>query len=259
MSPLDDLDAEARRLLADVDRRELDARLIGGMAVRILAGERLHPAYDRPVQDLDFVLTKRHRRDTAQLLQEAGYVPDEAFNALNGARRLLFHDTEHGRQIDVFVDSFAMCHELPLAERLTTRPGTLPAAEVLMTKLQIVSLNAKDRGDIFALLHSHEVAAGDDGAVNVARITQLTREDWGLQHTFELNLGRLREALPEQPLEPDDLRAVGGRIDALANAMEAAPKSRRWKVRARIGERKRWYEEPEEVDREGDRDPDPET
>jgi hypothetical protein len=195
----------------------------------------------------------------AQLLEESGYVPDEAFNALNGARRLLFHDPEHGRQIDVFVDSFAMCHELPLAERLSTRPGTLPAAEVLMTKLQIVSLNAKDRSDIFALLHSHEVAGHDDGAVNVERIAQLTRDDWGLQHTFELNLDRLREALPGQPLDDGDRAAVAGRIDALAGAMEAAPKSRRWKMRARLGERKRWYEEPEEVDREGDRDPDPET
>jgi hypothetical protein len=33
--------------------------------------------------------------------------------------------------------------------------------------------------------------------------------------------------------------------------MEAEPKSRGWKMRAKIGERKRWYELPEEVDREG--------
>jgi hypothetical protein len=30
-------------------------------------------------------------------------------------------------------------------------------------------------------------------------------------------------------------------------ALEAAPKSLRWRTRARIGERKRWYELPEEA------------
>jgi len=246
-----DLDDEARRLLTEVQRRDLDARLIGGMAVRILAGERLHPAYDRRVQDLDFVLTRKHAREAERLLAEAGYVPEEMFNALNGHRRLLFHDEHHGRQIDVFVDTFEMCHTLPLAERLGTRPQTLPAAEVLMTKLQIVHLNAKDRGDLYALLHSHEVAEHDDDAVNAARIAELTSNDWGLQRTFELNLERLREGLGEQPLEAEDLRALAQRIDRLADAMEQAPKSRKWKLRAKVGDRKRWYEEPEEVDRQG--------
>ncbi|HEY5143714.1 MAG TPA: hypothetical protein VII98_09445, partial [Solirubrobacteraceae bacterium] len=221
------------------------------MAVRILAGERLHPIYDRQVQDLDFVLAKRHTRDVERLLAEAGYVPEEQFNALNGHRRLLFHDDQHGRQIDVFVDSFEMCHVLPLTDRLTQRPGTLPAAEVLMTKLQIVHLNSKDRGDLYALLHSHDVTSHDEEAVNVDRIAELTGSDWGLQRTFELNLGRLREGLPGQALSPDELHVLARRIDAVADAMEQAPKSRKWKLRARVGDRKRWYEEPEEVDREG--------
>jgi hypothetical protein len=229
---------------------DLHARLIGGMAVRLLAGERLHPVYERDIQDLDFVLTKRHRRDAEGLLADAGYVPDQRFNALNGHKRLLFHDTVHGRQIDVFVDTFEMCHALPLSERLTHRPHTLPAAEILMTKLQIVRLNPKDRGDLYALLHSHDVADHDEEALNAERVAALTSNDWGLQRTFELNLERLREGLEEQPLDPEDLHEIARRIDALAEAMEQAPKSRKWKLRAKVGDRKRWYEEPEEVDRE---------
>ena len=251
-TPIDpDLDAEARRLLAEVERQELDARLIGGMAVRLLAGDRLHPAYDRHVLDLDFVLAKRHSREFDALLRDAGYAPEEQFNALNGHRRLLFHDDHHGRQIDVFVDSFDMCHSLPIAERLTVRPGTLPAAEVLMTKLQIVHLNPKDRGDLYAILHSHEVAGHDDDAVNADRIAELTANDWGLQRTFELNLERLRDALGVQPLDVAERQLLAQRIDALADAMEQAPKTRKWRLRAKVGERKRWYEEPEEVDRDG--------
>jgi hypothetical protein len=247
-----DLEREARRLLSAIEREGLDARLIGGMAILLLAGERLHPRFAREIQDLDFVITKKHRRGTEQLLTSSGYVPEAQFNALNGARRLLFFDETHGRQIDVFVDRFEMCHVLPLTERLTHRPHTLPAAEVLMTKLQIVQLNAKDRSDLYAILHSHDVADHDEQAVNAQRIAALTAEDWGLQRTFEINLDRLSAALSEEALDEESRDVIAGRIEALAAALDAAPKSRRWKLRARVGERKRWYEEPEEVDRDRD-------
>jgi hypothetical protein len=219
------------------------------MAIRILAGDRLHPAFERPIQDLDFILVKRHRREFDRLIIEAGYRPQERFNALHGARRLLYDDTDHGRQIDVFVDSFSMCHELPLAERIPVLPRTLPPADILMTKLQIVELNAKDRGDLYALLLSHELGHATDDAIDVERIVALSSNDWGLQHTFEINLGRLHEGLSEQPLSDPETRALRQRIDELGAAMDAAHKSRRWKLRAKVGERKQWYDEPEEVDR----------
>lgn len=251
MTPiLPDIAQEARRLLDAVEDANIDARLIGGMAVRLLAGERLRPAFEREIRDLDFVVAKRQGHRLGLLLESSGYLADEEFNALNGARRMLFHDVTHGRQIDVFVERFVMCHELPVARRLTQRADTLPATEVLMTKLQIVSLTAKDRGDLYALLDSHEVAAHDDGAVNPELVATLASEDWGLQHTFELNIGRLRDGLSTLTLPPDALASIARRLDEIEAAIANAPKSRKWKLRARIGERKQWYEEPEEVDRE---------
>jgi hypothetical protein len=44
-----------------------------------------------------------------------------------------------------------------------------------------------------------------------------------------------------------DREMVVKRIDALRDRIDREPKSRAWKLRARIGERKRWYETPEEV------------
>jgi hypothetical protein len=241
---------EARRLLDLIADQELDARLIGGMAVRLLAADDLDAAFIRDIADLDFVVSKRDARRLAALLEGAGYQGDEQFNALNGARRLLYLDRVNRRQIDVFVQTFVMCHELPIVQRLGDRADTLPAAEVLMTKLQIISLNAKDRGDLYAILATHDVAAHDDRAINAPRIASLASDDWGLQHTFELNLQRLRDGLPDLPLEAEAVATIAQRIDALATAIEVAPKSRKWKLRARIGERKQWYEEPEEVDRD---------
>lgn len=244
-----DIHAEAVRLLGAIEADGVAARLIGGMAIRLLAAERLHPAFARPIQDLDFVLRKHDRRAFDALITTAGYLPQERFNALHGARRLLYDDPVHVRQIDVFVDSFSMCHELPLAERITARAGTLPPADILMTKLQIVQLNEKDRGDLYALLLSQELANGDDDAIDVERIVALTANDWGLQHTFELNLARLRDGLADQPLTAQEQDAIAERVGLLSQALEQAPKTRRWKLRSRVGERKRWYEEPEEVDR----------
>lgn len=240
-----DLEVEARRLLAMIASRDLAIRLIGGMAVRLVAGDRLHPTFERPIQDLDFVVAAGDSKAAEALLSDAGYLADEQFNAFNGARRLLYIDLEHGRQIDVFVGSFEMCHELPLADRLVARAETLPAADLLMTKLQIVHLNAKDRGDLYALLDSQDI-----DALEVDWIADLTGNDWGLHHTFEINLARLQEGLAEQRLEPERAAGIEARIAAIDEAIQRAPKSRKWKLRARVGERKRWYEEPEEVDRE---------
>jgi hypothetical protein len=232
-----DLEREARRLLSAIEREGVDARLIGGMAILLLAGPRMHPRYTREIQDLDFVITKKHRRGTEQLLTAAGYVPEAQFNALNGARRLLFHDETHGRQIDVFVDRFEMCHVLPLTERLTRMPDTLPAAEVLMTKLQIVELNAKDADDARALLLEHELGTGHGDHVDVQYLGSLVAADWGLWRTVTGTLRQLA-ALRHEVAEP---------ALALVSAFDEVPKTRGWRMRARIGERKRWYELPDEV------------
>jgi hypothetical protein len=245
----DSLVEEASRLLAAAREREVPLRLLGGVAIQIMLGERMDERFQRESADLDFLTTKRSGRAVEELLASAGWQPERQFNALNGARRLLFEDAPSGHKIDVFVESFEMCHVLPLAERMSVREDTLPAAELAMTKLQVVSLNTKDRNDLYALLHALEVAEHDDDAINAVRISELTSSDWGLHHTFELNFARLRDGLAEVGLSEPEQATVRARIDALHEAIEQAPKSRGWRMRARIGERKRWYEEPEEVER----------
>ncbi len=239
---------EARRLLAAAGARGAPMRLLGGMGIRLLLGERMDPRFHREIEDLDFITTRRGSREVERLLGEQGWAPEERFNALHGHRRLLFHEPGGERKVDVFVETFEMCHSLPLAQRMEVGGETLPAAELAMTKLQIVKLNAKDIGDLYALLDALEVAEHDQDAINAARIAQLTGADWGLHHTFELNLARLMDEVGATLDEPSASR-VRQRIAALQRALQDAEKSRAWRLRARIGERKRWYEEPEEVER----------
>jgi len=238
---------EAQRLAAEAERRAIPTRLLGGVAIQLRSRGRVPPALQRSPADIDLISAKGSQPEVAALLQESGYRPDTAFNRLEGARRLLFHDDRNGRQIDVFVHEFEMCHTLPLHERLTLEPTTLPLAELALSKLQIVELNEKDRTDLYALLYAHAVGDEDGPAVNGQRVGELCAADWGLWRTCALNLERLRGALPAAPVSASERTTIEQRLGALERAMEEAPKTRRWRLRSRVGDRVRWFKTPDEI------------
>jgi hypothetical protein len=244
-----DVRDEALRLLDAADEAGLRIRVLGGVAIVLRNGDLLHPAFRRQIQDIDLATFKRDGRKVAEFLDTQGYEPNRTFNAMHGARRLLFYDEPNRRQIDVFVGTFEMCHQLPLEQRLELEPQTIPLAELMLTKLQIVKLNRKDANDLYSLLLAHEVADHDQDAINGAWIGELCGRDWGLYRTLQLNLERLASELSVPELTPSEVETIRGRIGQLEEAIERAPKSGKWKMRARIGDRVRWYEDPEEVEK----------
>lgn len=242
-----DVVEEAERLAAEAERQRVPLRLLGGVAIQLRSRGRIPAALLRRPQDIDVIAAKGAQPGLMALLEASGYRADTPFNRLEGARRLLFHDDPHGRQLDVFVHAFEMCHDLPLNERLELEPTTLPLAELALTKLQIVELNPKDRTDLYALLHAHEVGAADGAMVNSARVADLCAADWGLWRTCTLNLQRLRDGLGSIGLAPHEQLVIDARLEALEQAVEAAPKRRAWRLRARVGERVRWFKTPDEI------------
>jgi putative nucleotidyltransferase-like protein len=240
---------EAVRLLGAAQEAGLTVRMLGGMAIVLHVGELLHPAFRREIRDIDLATPKRESRKVSEFLDAQGYTPNKTFNAMHGARRLLFYDEPNGRQVDVFVGTFEMCHQLPLEQRLDVEPMTLPLAELVLTKLQIVKLNKKDAYDLYSLLLTHDVAEHDSETINAAWIAELCGRDWGLYHTVALNLERLRTELDVPELTTADLDTIRGRVEQLEEAIERAPKTGKWKLRARVGDRVRWYEDPEEVEK----------
>ncbi len=240
---------EGRELVLEAEQQGLEARLLGGVGIRLLLGSRFDAAFDRPHHDIDLFVRRRDARKLESLIAARGWEPARQFNALNGARRLLFREPAGGAQIDVFVEVFEMCHTLPLADGFAQPGPSLPGTELLMTKLQIVQLNEKDRDDCYALLYGCSIDSVEPAAIDPARIARLTGGDWGLHHTFELNLARLAADVGARRLPDGGAQKIGAGIAAVSDAIEAEPKSRGWRLRARIGERKLWYEEPEEVDR----------
>ena len=218
-------------------------RLLGGVAVNVRS-RGLPPALTRQYKDLDFATAKKSSGDLQKLLRDLGYEPHVGFNAMNGKERLLFYDNPNERQVDVFVSSFRMCHEIPLEKRLTVDEDTVPLAELLLTKLQVIEVNEKDVRDTVALFHEHALGDEDGASVNATRIAELCADDWGLWRTITANLRTVEVQVDHYDV---DRGRVTTRLTELQDRIEAEPKSRGWKLRAKIGERKRWYEIPEEV------------
>jgi hypothetical protein len=242
-----DVEAEARRLAARIQEAGVPLRLLGGLGIRLHAPGDMHPALARRYADIDLVCGRKAGRDTSRFLVASGYEANERFNAMNGSERMIFYDRPNARHIDLFVGSFRMCHALPLADRLDRDSPTLPPAELLLTKLQVVQLNAKDANDIIALLLDHDVTEDDDDAINAAYVAQLLAGDWGLWRTSRGSLERTREAVAQSDLSAEEQARVQARVERLWERAEREPKGLRWRSRARIGDSKRWYDEPDEI------------
>jgi hypothetical protein len=244
---LEDIVSEGERLLGLAASRGVPLRLLGGVAVRMKA-QGVPPSLAREYKDIDFAVTKKGGGAADKLLKDAGYEPHVAFNAMHARERGLYYDEANGRQVDLFIEAFRMCHEIPLGKRLEVETDTVPLAELMLTKLQIIEVNEKDIRDTVLLFYGHPVADHDDDAVNGAHIASLCADDWGLWRTITGNLERCRGHVGDYELPADDRERVEARFEALLQRIEDAPKSRGWRRRAKVGERKRWYELPEEVE-----------
>jgi hypothetical protein len=245
LEPLADPVAEGRRIAETAAERGIPLRVLGGVAVAMLCPSSRQPPLARKYADIDLATTASAKDQVVGLLKALGYIGDREFNMLHGHRRLYFWDERNQRQVDVFVDEANLCHRIDLKRRLEAVPLTLSLADLTVLKLQVVETNQKDYLDICAIFADHDLTA-DDSGVNFRHIAELTVSDWGLWRT----LGMVSEGSGRFALELPGFAAgetVAERLRRLRSALEEVPKSRGWKLRARVGDRKRWYELPEEV------------
>lgn len=257
--PSDEIEAEARRVVGLAVAAGLRVRLMGGIAVRILCPSAHRPPFAREYRDFDLVAHAKDVTALRRLLEAEGYVGDKLFNAIHGASRLMYAGPTGRWSVDIVIDQLVMSHTIELKDRLATDGLTLDLADLLLTKLQIWETNRKDLGDAACVLADHPLesvgrpvaAAGPDGApaaIDLVRIRSVLGADWGFCHTAERNLRAIADLVRQTPMT-DPPYPVEIQVTALLAAIDAAPKSLGWKARARVGERVRWYETPEEARR----------
>jgi hypothetical protein len=224
-------------------------KLLGGLAVRVLCPG--FPPRTRSGQDIDLACVSKERKGVAAHLEASGWEPDRRFNMLNGDRQMYF-TAPSGRPVDVMVDRLTMCHTLDFRPAFGRLPSTIDAIDLLLSKLQIVELNEKDAHDIVHLLAGVPLAGAGDGggaALDTGRFCKLLGADWGWWRTVTGNLAKLPALVSDKPglVPPDpaaDPLAAAAKLLGLA---ESAPKGMKWRLRANVGDRVRWYELPEEV------------
>jgi hypothetical protein len=242
---------EAMTLVRGASEAGHQLKILGGLGVRVLCPD--FPPRQRAGQDIDLACLGKSRRQVANHLEQAGCTPDKRFNNLNGDRQMYFN-APSGRPIDVMVNRLAMCHTLDFRPSFGSVSATLDPADLLLSKLQIIELNAKDAHDIFHLLSG--VRVGPDANplarpfIDPDRFGSVLSGDWGWWRTVTGSLNKLPGLLSEQP----GLAPPYPKYDPLTQAKqllevaETVPKGLKWKTRARVGDRVRWYELPEEVD-----------
>jgi hypothetical protein len=224
--------SEGVALVQSAQREGTTLRLLGGAAVVVHSSGVPY----REIGDLDAVTGRKDVKGLTALLQQRGYEAQTRFNALHGDRRLIYYGPEG--KLDVFIERFEMCHRLALGPRLALDSPTIPVSDLLVTKLQVVELNEKDARDLAELLRHHALGAGDGDHFDTEYLGALVGDDWGLWRTLTGTLDRLPVLVPD----------VGEQAAALRRVLDEAPKGRRWRMRARVGERKRWYELPDDLE-----------
>jgi hypothetical protein len=161
---------------------------------------------------------------------------------------MLFVHPDETYDIDVFLDVFPMCHELNFLGRLELDTYTIPLPDLVLSKLQVIQLNEKDVRDTLTVIYDHEVRESKDREVlDIGYITKICGNDWGWYKTITTNLDEVLR-LSDKYLDSDEMKQITQkRLHQLKDAIESTPKSTKWKLRAKIGERVRWYELPEDM------------
>jgi hypothetical protein len=243
------LETEADRILDVAGKAGLTLRLVGSVAIlRRCPKHAALVSSDRIYRDIDFAGRKKEARDLHALLNRLGYVEDREVFVVSEGARAIFASAANSLHVDVFYEKLDFCHAIPLEDRLQIDAPTLPLAELLLGKMQIVKITEKDFVDMIALLLEHKLGEGDRDILNVARIAKLCAEDWGLWRTTTMNLEKLRRFADSHPKLDDEQRArLVAQVGALQRSLDAEPKPLAWRLRARIGERVKWYNDVEEV------------
>ncbi len=240
----------AANLVEEAQKRGATIRLLGAVAFSLHC-----PTYSnfqekagRHFTDLDFAAYFKDSESTRKTLEKFNFVEDREVAVVYARSRLIYNHPTNGLHIDVFFDKLDFCHPMPWNGLLHIDSPTIPLAELLLEKMQIVQINEKDIIDTIMLTREHPLGDSDQEMINKKRILDLCANDWGWWRTVTMNLNKVIQiARGYTWLMEEDRQVVTGRIQELLAAIDAAPKSLKWKARSKIGDRVKWYNEVHEV------------
>jgi hypothetical protein len=241
---------ELHRIIDASGKAGLLLRVIGSLAFQLHCPQYgyLQQAMGRAYTDIDFGGYRRQAKEVKALMSGLGYVEEQEVFIVSEGNRSIFNHTTNGLHVDVFYDKLDFCHEISWNNRLEVDSPTIPLAELLLEKMQIVKINEKDVIDTIMLLLEHPLGNADDQTINIALVAQLCAKEWGLWRTTSMNLEKVRKLAQGYPqLKDQEKQHVAGQVQKVLDRMDAEPKPLAWRLRARVGDRVKWYKDVDEV------------
>jgi hypothetical protein len=242
-------ETEGDRLVALADGQGIALRLLGALAFakRCPRHAYLQETLRREYTDIDFAGYGKQASQIKALLPREGYVEDTLMYVESEGSRMVLNHPVTGLHLDVFLDKLDFCHTIPWKGRLETHDATIPLAEMLMQKMQIVQINEKDIIDTIMLLLEHPLGDEDGDVINVGLVARVCAKDWGWWRTLTMNVDKVRQAAGAYELGPEERDRVVAQADAILQRIDGEPKSIGWKMRAKVGDRKKWYRDVGEL------------
>lgn len=241
---------ELKRIVEASNQAGITLRVIGSLAFQMHcpAYGYLQQAMGRAYTDIDFAGYRKQAKEIKALLAGLGYIEDREVFIVSEGDRSIFNNEESGLHIDVFYDKLDFCHLISWNGRLEVDTPTIPLAEMVLEKMQIVKINEKDVIDTIMLLLEHPLGDKDHEVINIGRIAYLCAQDWGMWRTTTMNLDKVRQLALHYPQLSDEQKAhVTGQVDQALARIAAETKPLAWRLRARVGDRVKWYKDVDEV------------
>ncbi|HSL44560.1 MAG TPA: hypothetical protein VK897_14075 [Anaerolineales bacterium] len=225
-------------------------RVIGSLAFQMHCPQLgyLQAAMGRAYTDIDFAAYGQQSRRIQDLLIALDYTENREVFINSEGERAIFDKPKAGLHVDVFYEKLDFCHTIYWKDRLEVDSPTIPLAELLLEKMQIVKINEKDVIDTIMLLLEHPLGEVDSETINIKRVAKLCADDWGLWRTTTMNLDKVQQlAQGYEQLTAEQKTKVTEQVQAALARIESESKPMAWRLRAKVGDRVKWYKDVDEV------------
>ncbi len=243
---------EAKRILGVASEARVPLKILGGLAIKIhslneeeFAGRLRRSAMPgQEYSDIDFATYYKSREAVKKVMESLGYTKRPSTMSTAASQRQIYFHPKGWFYIDVFWDKLkAANHPISFRDRLAIDPLSIPLSDLLLEKLQIVSMGEKDVLDTLLLLKAHTVAEEErPETISTSRIADVLSKDWGFWYTVTTNLRGIGERMKKMGvLTFEEVSELSSKVEKLLRAIDSAPKSLGWRLRSITGTRKKWY------------------
>jgi hypothetical protein len=251
-------------------------RILGGLGIAIHCQEQRDFAQKlgrigtgvikgQEYSDIDYVSYRSQREKIKEFFDKIGYAKRRATLSTAASERQIYYHPKGWFYVDVFFDKLLVAnHPIDFKGRLELDYPTITVTDMLLEKIQMwEAFSVKDLKDCLLLLKAHDIGEkSEKEKIDAAYIAKLLAQDWGFWYTATTNLKKLRKFLaeidklgPEVEIDPQQIKSyeredITKKIEALMEKIDKEPKTFGWKMREKVGTKKKWYnpvERPETV------------